>query len=157
MASSSNSGRFMAIIAILGVVIAAGAWLYPDARERFWPESPPSSAAPVDRGAAGEQTPGTGPEWSCPGGTFCAWDGPDGTGAMVTQKGAECRLHDIGSAGLSDQVTSFQNRTGHTVGLYNWNEPDNRWDPLVRIANGQKGNVPKAADNMTDAVKVCDE
>jgi hypothetical protein len=74
---------------------------------------------------------------------------------MIAQKDSACRLHDIGSAGQGDRVTSFQNRTGHPVGLYNWT--GEKWDLLIRIANGQTGNMPKPVDNATDAIKVCDQ
>lgn len=92
--------------------------------------------------------------WSCPGGTFCGWDGPQGTGSLFVQKDATCALHDIGSAGLGDRLTSYQNRTGKKVTLYNWTGTE--WQTLVEVADGEKGDVPQSANNTTDAVKVCD-
>ncbi|HTJ31699.1 MAG TPA: peptidase inhibitor family I36 protein [Dactylosporangium sp.] len=92
--------------------------------------------------------------WTCPGGQFCAWDGRDGGGAMIVQRDSTCSLYDIGSAGLGDRVRSYQNRTGKTVGLYNWS--GQKWDLLVRVTDGAKGNLPASADRQTDAVKICE-
>ncbi|MEU1722705.1 peptidase inhibitor family I36 protein [Nonomuraea sp. NPDC005692] len=97
-------------------------------------------------------TRGTG-EWSCPGGLFCAWDGAQGAGTMIVQKDATCSMHDIGSAGLGDRLTSYQNRTGTSVALYNWTGAE--WQLLVNVPDGAKGDMPQSADNMTDAVKIC--
>ncbi|MFF0373529.1 peptidase inhibitor family I36 protein [Actinoplanes missouriensis] len=94
------------------------------------------------------------PEWTCPGGTFCGWDGYDARGTMIVQQGPECRLHDIGSAGNGDRLISYQNRTGETVGLYNWT--GTQWALLARVTDGQRGNLPLSAIRQTDAVQVCD-
>jgi len=94
-----------------------------------------------------------GTNWTCPGGQFCAWDGLDGSGTMIVEKGSACNLYDIGSAGLGDRIRSYQNRTGTTVGLYNWT---GEWAPLQHLADGAYGNVLPSADKQTDAVKICD-
>ncbi|MEV4354807.1 peptidase inhibitor family I36 protein [Nonomuraea sp. NPDC004186] len=91
--------------------------------------------------------------WSCPGGLFCGWDDAQGEGAMIVQKDATCSMYDIGSAGLGDRLTSYQNRTGKSVALYNWTGTE--WQPLVNVPDGAKGDMPQSADNMTDAVKIC--
>lgn len=103
-------------------------------------------------GGGGNSNGGTG--WTCPGGQFCGWDGPEGTGTMIVEKGDACALYDIGSAGLGDRLTSFQNRTGKPVGLYNWT--GTKWDRLYLAADGEKRTLPSAADKQTDAVKICD-
>ncbi|WP_159012352.1 peptidase inhibitor family I36 protein [Streptomyces sp. NRRL F-5123] len=97
---------------------------------------------------------GGGADWACPGGTFCAWDSQDADGNMVVEKDSACRLYDIGSAGLGDQISSYQNRTGVAVGLYNWD--GTQWVLLLDVADGERGNLPGSADKQTDAVKVCD-
>ncbi len=89
----------------------------------------------------------------CPGGSFCGWDGRDAHRSMIVQVDSLCRTHDIGNGGFGDRLTSFSNRTGKTVTLYNWQ--GTHWQPLATIADNQRGNLPTNADNRTDAVKVC--
>jgi Peptidase inhibitor family I36 len=102
--------------------------------------------------ANGNRAVGT--DWTCPGGQFCAWDGLDGSGTMIVEKGSACNLYDIGSAGLGDRIRSYQNRTGTGVGLYNWTGHD--WARLQYLDDGTAGNVQPSADKQTDAVKICD-
>ncbi|WP_330251205.1 peptidase inhibitor family I36 protein [Nocardia sp. NBC_00565] len=94
------------------------------------------------------------PGYDCPGGVFCGWDGRDGTGSMIVQVDASCVLHDIGNGGVGDRLTSYWNRTGRTVGVYNWT--GERWQLLASVANDARGTLPPGADNRADAVKVCD-
>lgn len=94
------------------------------------------------------------PGYDCPGGTFCAWDGRDGTGSMIVQVDSSCVLHDIGNGGVGDRLTSYWNRTGETVGIYNWT--GQRWQLLASVADNGRGTLPSSVDNMADAVKVCD-
>jgi hypothetical protein len=96
---------------------------------------------------------GTG--WTCPGGTFCGWDGPDGSGEMIIEVGSTCTLHDIGSAGKGDRLTSYQNRTGQQVWLVNWS--GGHWVPLSKqpLQDGDKGNLQGPDDNVTDGVGIC--
>lgn len=91
--------------------------------------------------------------YDCPGGTFCGFDYRDGDG-MFVQVDSNCLLHDIGNAGLGDRLTSYWNRTGKRVGIYNWT--GQRWQLLVSVPDSGRGNVPPDADNMADALKVCD-
>jgi hypothetical protein len=100
----------------------------------------------------GNSNGGTG--WTCPGGEFCGWDGPDGTGAMIVEVGSGCTLYDIGSAGKGDRLTSYQNRTGKQVFLVNWTGTN--WDVLFRpLQDGEKGTLPASDDNQTDGVSIC--
>ncbi|MCU1642792.1 MAG: hypothetical protein JWN03_3067 [Nocardia sp.] len=94
------------------------------------------------------------PGYDCPGGVFCGWDGSDGTGSMIVQVDSNCVLHDIGNGGVGDRLTSYWNRTGRTVGVYNWT--GERWQLLASIADSSRGNLSSWADNKADAVKVCD-
>lgn len=94
------------------------------------------------------------PGYSCPGGMFCGWDGPDGRGSMIVYVDPNCVLHDIGSGGVGDRLTSYWNRTGRTVGVYNWT--GERWQPLASIPDNGRGNLPPDADNVADAVLICD-
>ena len=57
--------------------------------------------------------------YDCPGGLFCGYDHGDGTG-MFVQVDNNCLLHDIGNEGVGDRLSSYWNRTGKTVGVYNW-------------------------------------
>ncbi|MCP2320031.1 Peptidase inhibitor family I36 [Nocardia amikacinitolerans] len=91
--------------------------------------------------------------YACPGGLFCGWDGPDGTGSMIVQVDSNCVLHDIGNGGVGDRLTSYWNRTGKTVGVYNWTGV--RWQLLASVPNNGRGNMPRGADNAADAVRVC--
>jgi hypothetical protein len=54
---------------------------------------------------------------------------------------------------LGEGPTSYQNRTGKSVALYNWTGAE--WQLLVNVPDGAKGDMPQSADNMTDAVKIC--
>jgi hypothetical protein len=101
----------------------------------------------------GNSNAGTG--WTCPGGQFCGWDGPDGSGDMIVEVGSGCTFYDIGSAGKGDRLTSYQNRTGKPVFLVNWF--DQEWQPLTDqpLQDGDKGNLPASADNKTDGVSIC--
>ena len=113
-----------------------------------------SANAGANTNAGGNSNGGT--RWTCPGGQFCGWDGPDGSGTMfVEESGAACTTYDIGSAGLGDRLTSYQNRTGKPVGLYNWT--GQRWDRLALVRDGDTGTLPASADKQTDAVKTCDQ
>jgi peptidase inhibitor family I36 len=102
---------------------------------------------------AGNSNGGTG--WTCPGGLFCGWDGPDGTGEMIIEAGSTCTLYDIGSAGKGDRLTSYQNRTGKQVGLVNWT--GGKWVLLTDqpLQDGDRGNLKPSADNQTDGVSIC--
>ncbi|MEV5833488.1 peptidase inhibitor family I36 protein [Nocardia sp. NPDC052112] len=93
------------------------------------------------------------PSYDCPGGTFCGWDGRDGTGSMLFQYDAGCFLHDIGNGGVGDRLTSYWNRTGVTVGVYNWTGKE--WQLLATVANNARGTLPSSADNKADAVSMC--
>jgi hypothetical protein len=88
----------------------------------------------------------------CPGGYFCGWDGPNSQGAMVAQFGPECVGHDIGQAGQGDRITSYRNRTGKTVKLYNW--ADTHAEELATIPDDTQGTLPHFADNRTDLVNI---
>jgi len=103
--------------------------------------------------AGGNGNAGTG--WTCPGGQFCGWDGPEGSGTMIVEVGSTCTLYDIGSAGKGDRLTSYQNRTGKPVGLLNWD--GHNWQLLTDqpLQDGDKGTLPAAADNQTDGVSIC--
>ncbi|MQY25932.1 peptidase inhibitor family I36 protein [Nocardia aurantia] len=98
--------------------------------------------------------PATAASFDCPGGTFCGWDGPEGRGAMIVQVDASCVLHDIGNGGVGDRLTSYWNRTGTTVGLYNWT--GDYWQLLQSVPDDHRGTLPHDVDNLTDAVSVCD-
>nr|WP_179419579.1 peptidase inhibitor family I36 protein [Streptomyces sp. TLI_235] len=111
------------------------------------PISPPRYSPTTAKG--GSET-----DWVCPGGTFCAWDSPNAASNMIVEKDSACRLYDIGSAGLGDRISSYQNRTGVAVGLYNWD--GKQWVLILSVADGKRGNLPGSADKQTDAVKVCD-
>ncbi|WP_435593381.1 peptidase inhibitor family I36 protein [Nocardia sp. bgisy118] len=91
--------------------------------------------------------------YGCPGGTFCGWDDPDGTGSMIVQVDANCVLHDIGNGGVGDRLTSYWNRTRKTVAVYNWT--GDHWQLLVSIPDNGRGNMPRGTDNTADAVRVC--
>ncbi|MGY1898744.1 peptidase inhibitor family I36 protein [Nocardia gipuzkoensis] len=91
--------------------------------------------------------------YDCPGGTFCGFDHRDGTGTFV-QIDANCLLHDIGNGGVGDRLTSYWNRTGKTVGVYNWN--GQQWQLLASVPDNGRGNMPAGGDNQADALKVCD-
>lgn len=93
------------------------------------------------------------PGYACPGGTFCGWDGPDGTGAMIVQVASDCALYDIGNGGVGDRLTSYWNRTGRTVGIYNWTGQE--WQLLAATADNERGTLPPETDNIADAVWVC--
>ncbi|MGV9677790.1 peptidase inhibitor family I36 protein [Nocardia sp. NPDC003482] len=93
------------------------------------------------------------PGYDCPGGMFCGWDGPDGTGPMIVQVESICALHDIGNGGVGDRLTSYWNRTGKTVGIYNWTGEE--WQLLASTADNTRGTLPAWADNIADAVWVC--
>ncbi|WP_431969365.1 peptidase inhibitor family I36 protein [Nocardia sp. bgisy134] len=90
------------------------------------------------------------PGYSCPGGMFCGWDGADGKGSMIIQVDANCFLHDIGNGGVGDRLTSYWNRTGQTVGVYNWT--GERWQLLASITDNSRGTLSPGADNRADAV-----
>ncbi|WP_454198051.1 peptidase inhibitor family I36 protein [Nocardia sp. Marseille-Q1738] len=92
--------------------------------------------------------------YACPGGQFCGWDGRGGTGSMIVQVDANCVLHDIGNGGVGDRLTSYWNRSGRTVGLYDW--MGDHWQLLASVADGTRGTLPRDADKRTDAVRVCD-
>lgn len=94
------------------------------------------------------------PGYACPGGTFCGWDGANGTGSMIVQVDSNCVLHDIGNGGVGDRLTSYWNRTGSTVGIYNWT--GQYWQLLASVADNGQGNLPSSANNIADAVKICD-
>ena len=72
---------------------------------------------------------------------------------MIVEVDPTCRIYDIGHAGFGDRLASYENRTGTTVGLYDWR---GFWYPLAKVANDQRGNLPPEATNKTDAVKLCD-
>ncbi|WP_280399200.1 peptidase inhibitor family I36 protein [Nocardia carnea] len=91
--------------------------------------------------------------YNCPGGLFCGFDSPGGEN-MFVQVNSECLLHDIGSGGKGDRLTSYWNRTGKTVGIYNWTGV--RWQLLASVPDNGRGNMPAGTDNQTDALKVCD-
>jgi hypothetical protein len=91
--------------------------------------------------------------FSCPGGQFCGWDQRQGRGSMVVQVDANCVQHDIGSGGAGDRVTSYWNRTGQRVGLYDWT--GQRWQLLAIVPNDARGDLAAHADNRTDNVWVC--
>jgi hypothetical protein len=102
----------------------------------------------------GNSNAGTG--WTCPGGQFCGWDGPDGSGTMfVEENGSACTRYDIGSAGLGDRLTSYQNRTGKPVGLYNWTGQN--WDRLAIVPDGAHDTLPASKDKQTDSILTCDK
>jgi hypothetical protein len=103
-----------------------------------------ASAAPASASESG---------FGCPGGLFCGWDGKDGGGSMVVQVDAACVLHDIGNAGVGDRVSSYWNRTGKTVQLYDWS--GTRWLTLATIPDNGRGSLPAAVNDRADAVKVC--
>ena len=91
--------------------------------------------------------------FDCPGGQFCGWDERDGRGSMVVQVDSACVLHDIGNGGVGDRVTSYWNRTGQTVGLYDWTGAS--WLLLASIPDNGRGTLPAEANDRADAVKVC--
>ncbi|MFE3196013.1 peptidase inhibitor family I36 protein [Nocardia sp. NPDC059240] len=91
--------------------------------------------------------------YDCPGGTFCAWDGVGGTGSMIVQVDNSCVLHDIGNGGVGDRMKSYWNRTGQTVGIYDWS--GTQWLQLAMVPDGSRGTLPVSAQNRADAVKVC--
>ncbi|WP_327097854.1 peptidase inhibitor family I36 protein [Nocardia vinacea] len=93
------------------------------------------------------------PSYDCPGGMFCGWDGANGTGSMILQYDAGCFLHDIGNGGVGDRLTSYWNRTGVTVAVYNWT--GERWQLLASVADNARGTLPSSADNKADAVEMC--
>jgi hypothetical protein len=103
-----------------------------------------ASAAPASASSSG---------FGCPGGLFCGWDEKDGRGSMVVQVDSACVLHDIGNAGVGDRVTSYWNRTGKTVVLYDWT--GTRWQTLATVPDNGRGNLPAAANDRADAVKIC--
>ncbi|MEV6769018.1 peptidase inhibitor family I36 protein [Nocardia sp. NPDC051030] len=92
--------------------------------------------------------------YDCPGGTFCGYDGANGTGSMIVQVDSMCVLHDIGNGGVGDRLTSYWNRTGKTVGIYNWTGQE--WQLLASVPDNTRGTLSHNVDNMADAVKVCD-
>lgn len=94
------------------------------------------------------------PAYPCAGGLFCGFDLTDGQGSMIVDYNGTCNFYDIGSAGSGDLITSYWNRSGQTVGLYNWT--GQHWQLLASIPNDTRGNLPTSADNHTDAVKICD-
>ncbi|MFE6861976.1 peptidase inhibitor family I36 protein [Nocardia sp. NPDC057668] len=93
------------------------------------------------------------PAYPCAGGQFCGFDLANGQGDMVVGRGSTCAFYDIGSAGYGDRVSSYRNRTGSTVNLYNWT--GQRWQLLVSVPNDRQGNMPASVDNQTDAVEIC--
>ncbi|WP_067805842.1 peptidase inhibitor family I36 protein [Nocardia beijingensis] len=90
--------------------------------------------------------------YDCPGGLFCGYDHRNGTG-MFVQVDNNCLLHDIGNEGNGDRLSSYWNRTGKTVGVYNWTGRE--WQLLVSVPDNSKGNVPADGDNKADALWVC--
>jgi hypothetical protein len=112
-----------------------------------------SDTAANNSNGGGNGNAGTG--WTCPGGQFCGWDGPDGSAEIVIEVGSTCHLYDIGSAGKGDRLTSYQNRTGQQVGLVNWT--GGKWVLLTAqpLQDGDKGTLPPSADNQTDGVSIC--
>lgn len=112
-----------------------------------------SSNAGGNANGGGNSNAGTG--WTCPGGTFCGWDGPDGSGEMIIEVGSDCARYDIGSAGKGDRLTSYQNRTGQQVWLANWS--GGKWVLLSKqpLQDGDKGNLQGPDDNVTDYVSIC--
>ncbi|WP_159840490.1 peptidase inhibitor family I36 protein [Nocardia sp. CY41] len=90
--------------------------------------------------------------YDCPGGLFCGYDQRGGTG-MFVQVDNNCLLHDIGNEGIGDRLSSYWNRTGKTVGVYNWTGQE--WQLLVSVPDNAKGNVPAGGDNKADALWVC--
>ncbi|WP_067537941.1 peptidase inhibitor family I36 protein [Nocardia crassostreae] len=115
------------------------------------------AAAAVLTGAAGvavfSPVTASAQGYDCPGGLFCGYDGADGDN-MFVQINANCLLHDIGNAGKGDRLTSYWNRTGATVGIYNWT--GGRWDLLASVPDNGRGNLSYTVDDTADAVKVCD-
>ncbi|WP_067539129.1 peptidase inhibitor family I36 protein [Nocardia crassostreae] len=94
------------------------------------------------------------PGYSCPGGVFCGWDDANGTGSMIVQVDSNCVLHDIGNGGVGDRLSSYWNRTGQDVGVYNWT--GQQWQLLAAIPDNSRGNLLGEANNRADAVKICD-
>ncbi|MBF6136434.1 peptidase inhibitor family I36 protein [Nocardia otitidiscaviarum] len=105
----------------------------------------------VGLGAAGPAAAAFG--YACPGGLFCGWDGAEGTGSMIVQVDANCVLHDIGNGGVGDRLTSYWNRTGQTVDIYNWT--GRHWQLLASVPDNGRGTLPAEADNAADAVGIC--
>jgi hypothetical protein len=74
-----------------------------------------------------------------------------GVGTMFVQEsGSACTRYNIGSAGLGDRLTSYQNRTGKPVGLYNWT--GQKWDRLALVRDCDTGTLPASADKQTDSI-----
>ena len=90
----------------------------------------------------------------CAGGLFCGWDKTGRQGSMIVQENGDCRLYDIGNGGKGDRLESYWNRTGSTVGVYDWSGTE--CVLLAKIPNEGSGNLPSKARNRTDAVVVCD-
>lgn len=97
-------------------------------------------------------TPASAQSYDCPGGMFCGYDGANGTGSMIVQVDNSPVLHDIGNGGVGDRLTSYWNRTGKAVNLYDWT--GQRWLLLATIADNGRGTLASWADNRTDAVEV---
>ncbi|WP_214325022.1 peptidase inhibitor family I36 protein [Nonomuraea sediminis] len=163
--SSSLIPIVVAVIGLITALVTSPLWGEPLCRAAGVCQGGGSHSASADNPKTGHRstdhnsskqsskpTNGTA-EWSCPGGLFCAWDDAQGAGTMIVQKDATCSMHDIGSAGLGDRLTSYQNRTGKSVALYNWTGAE--WQLLVNVPDGAKGDMPQSADNVTDAVKIC--
>ena len=90
----------------------------------------------------------------CAGGLICGWDKAGRHGSMIVQENSDCRLYDIGNGGYGDRLESYWNRTGSTVGVYDWSGTE--CVLLAKIPNEGSGNLPSKARNRTDAVVVCD-
>jgi hypothetical protein len=58
--------------------------------------------------------------YGCSGGLFCGWDRTGGEGAPLVTATGDCTHYDIGNDGKGDRLESYWNRTGKTVGVYDW-------------------------------------
>lgn len=92
--------------------------------------------------------------YGCSGGMFCGWDRTGGEGAPLVTATSDCTHYDIGNAGKGDRLESYWNRTGQTVGVYDWSGTE--WLLLAKIPDGSRGDLPAEARNRADAVAVCD-
>ncbi|MEV6067798.1 peptidase inhibitor family I36 protein [Nocardia sp. NPDC052001] len=114
----------------------------------------PLAAAVLTLGAGAAVVAGpASANYDCPGGMFCGYDNPNGTG-MIVQVDSGCFLHDIGNGGVGDRLSSYWNRTGQKATVYNWTGRE--WQVLVTIPDNTRGTMPKSVDNIADAVKICD-
>ncbi|MFD6073062.1 peptidase inhibitor family I36 protein [Amycolatopsis lurida] len=75
----------------------------------------------------------------CPGGWFCAWDGPSGTGRQLR---TQVSIPDLSSAGMNNEISSLWNRTDVVWCAYD--------EPYYRGAALRVGNWIGTLSGSTD-------